>query len=338
MQNIFVAHTPFHVFISEMIVENLDEFANCKNILLLEFNINFDHFNPGLWSDVIILEYVGRSTLGHKNYLKCETNLTLVRKLVAEDPETCIFLSDISHPINNRFFFSGKLCLKATFCLISDGLGTYLFLKITTMLYLRGIVKQLNGLIQGGVRYTNYSGSQFGVDRKEIKYIYAPNVELVDCDPAKKREVFANTMKIPKLDQSRCILLDQPGWQLLSEEDWSTIRSATSEFLKSLVVDLYYKKHPSGRKEDEDYYIKQGFKIIKDNRSAEEVIVNQKFGIVVSFVSSALFNLKLQYHEATRCIALYNRLLIENRTDYNENRFDEVYELFKKINIEVIEI
>ena len=92
----------------------------------------------------------------------------------------------------------------------------------------------------------------------------------------KKRMYLPNTMKIPQLDQSKCILLDQPGWQLVSEEDWSTIQSSTSDFLKSLGVDLYYKKHPSGRKGDEEYYLKKGFKIIKDNRSAEEVIVERK--------------------------------------------------------------
>ena len=89
---------------------------------------------------------------------------------------------------------------------------------------------------------------------------------------------------------------------------------------------------------NEEYYLKKGFKIIKDNSSAEEVIVKENFGIVVSYVSSTLFNLKSMYQEATRCIALSNRLLSEKRIDYNDNRFDEVYELFRKINIEVIEI
>jgi len=338
MQNIFVAHSPFHVFVSEMMVKDLEEFVNSKNVLLLEFNYDFDHFNAKLWTEVISIEYVGRSTLGHKSYKKCENNLALVRKLVDEESDSSIFLSDISHPINNRLFFSRQLRRKITFCLISDGLGTYVLPKITRMLYLRGIVKQLNGILQRGVRYTKYSGSQFGVDRKEVKYIYAPNVEFVDCDPAKKKEVFPVNMKIPQLDQSRCVLLDQPGWTLVNENDWYEIQLATVGFLKSLGVDLYYKNHPSGHKEDEDFYKKQGFKIINDNRSAEEVVVEEKFGIVVSYVSSALFNLKSQHHNAIRCIALHDKLLSTRRTDYNDNRFNELYELFKKINIEVIDI
>ena len=338
MQKIFVAHSPFHVFISEMMVNTMDEFVNCKNILLLEFDQDVEDINRGLWFDVIYLENVGNSTLGRKNYQKSENNIGLVRKLVDENSKSCLFLSDIAWPMNNRLFFDKQLRRKAAFCLISDGLGTYLLPRVTNMLFLRGSVKYLNGLLRGGVRYRNYLGSQFGVDRKEIKYVYAPNVKFVECDPAKKKEVFTSTMKIPQLDQSKCILLDQPGLTLVNEKDWSIIQSATVDFLKSLGVDLYYKNHPSGRKEEEVYYQSHGFSIIEANGCAEKIIAEENFGIVVSYLSSALFNLKLQYSEAIRCIALSNRLLSTKRIDYNDNRFDEAYELFRKINIEVIEI
>ena len=85
MQKIFVAHSPFHVFISEMMVNTMDEFVNCKNILLLEFDQDVEDINRGLWFDVIYLENVGNSTLGRKNYQKSENNIGLVRKLVDEN-------------------------------------------------------------------------------------------------------------------------------------------------------------------------------------------------------------------------------------------------------------
>ena len=338
MQNIFVVHTPFHVYISEMMVGTLAEFAKCKNVLLLEFIQPIEHISRKLWSKVIFLENVGNSTLGHNRYVMCENNMGLVLKLVFEDPKSCLFLSDICWPMNNRLFFSRQLRRKVTFCLFSDGLGTYVFPRVTKMLFLRGLIKYLNGLIGGGVKYRNYLGSQFGVDRKEIIYIYAPNVELVDCDISKKKEILTGFKKKLHFNQSKCILIDIPGWRLVSENDWRIIRANTVGFLKSLGADLYYKNHPSGRQEEEVYYRSQGFNIIEHKGCAEQFIAEKNFGIVVSYVSSTLFNLKSMYQDSIRCIAISHKILNTKRTDYNENKFDKVYELFRKVNAEVVDI
>ena len=337
MQNIFVVHTPFQVFLSEMMIGYRAEFQNCKNVLLLEFPHRFKHTNHTLWSDVIFLENVGNSTLGRERYLKCENNLGLVRKLVDKNPKSSLFLSDIAWPMNNRLFFDRRLRQTVVFCLISDGLGTYLLPKITKMLFFRGMVKYLNGLIHLGIKYRNYLGSQFGVDRKKIKYIYAPNVSFVDCDLSKKKEILTASMKRPHFDRFKCIFLETNGWLVVKEKDWNLIRTNTVRFLKSLGADIYYKNHPFGRKEEEVYYRSQGFGIIEDNRCAEQIIAEKGFGIAISYVSSTLFNLKSMYQDKIRCIALSNKTL-NSSTDYNENKRDEVYELFRKVDVEVIDI
>jgi len=337
MQNIFVVHTPFQVYISEMMVGTIEEITNCKNVLLLEFNQRFEHINRNLWSEVVFLENVGNSTLGRKRYLMCENNVGLVRNFVDESPKSCLFLSDIAWPMNNRLFFDRQLRRKATFCLISDGLGTYLLPKVTAMLFLRGSIKYLNGLLHCGVRYRNYLGSQFGVDRKEIKYIYAPNVELVDCDLSKKKEILTASIKRPYFDQSKCIFIESNGWLVVNDKEWHLIRANTVSFLKSLGADIYYKNHPFGRKEEEVFYQSQGFGIIEANRCAEQIIAEEGFGIAVSYVSSTLFNLKSMYQDAIRCIALSNKTLNSSH-DYNENTFDKMYELFRMVNAEVVDI
>ena len=109
-------------------------------------------------------------------------------------------------------------------------------------------------------------------------------------------------------------------------------------FLKSLGVDLFYKNHPSGRKVEEAYYLGHGFSIIDASRCAEKVIAEDNFGIAVSYVSSSLFNLKSQYQDAIRCIALSSETLNSKRIDYNENTFDKAYELFRKVDAEVVEV
>jgi len=206
------------------------------------------------------------------------------------------------------------------------------------MLFFRSLVKYLNGLLRGGVRYRSYLGSQFGVDRKEIKYVYALNVEFVDCDSQKKKEVLNTSKKMPHFNQSKCIFIDQPIWQLIKEKDWTVLRTNTVNSLKSLGVEIYYKNHPAGRKEDEVYYQSHGFNIIETNRCAEKIIAEENFGIVVSYVSTVLFNLKALYKDEIRCVALYNEMLNSRRIDYNENAFYRIYELFRKIDVEVIDI
>ena len=337
MQNIFVAHTPFHVYISEMIVGTLVEFANCKNFLLLEFSQHFEHINNKLWAEVFFLENVGSSILGRNRYLISENNMRLVRNLIGENPKTRLFLSDIAWPMNNRLFFDRQLRRKAVFCLISDGLGTYVLPKVTTILLLRGLVKYLIGLLHIGVRYRNYSGSQFGVDRKEIKYIYAPNVNLVECDDSKRIEVpFSSVVERP-LNMSKCLFLDNPyiaGIEIRKSE-WNIIRDKAIDFVKSLEInEYYYKSHPYIENiENKDYYEQNGFIIVNTSKCAEQFVDENDFGVIVSFTCSAAFTLKCMFKDRIRCISLMSHTL--NMNSYNESKYDEVTDLYNEVKVEM---
>ena len=142
------------------------------------------------------------------------------------------------------------------------------------------------------VRYQNYIGSQFGLDRKEVKYIYAPNVDLVRCCNKQKKEIITKLIKHPNFNKNICIFLDQPGYQLVNNKVWEKIKSSTARFLKSMNVQVIYKNHPQGEIEDELYYCNHGFNVLKEARCAEQIIEEQQIGIVVSYMSSTLFNLK----------------------------------------------
>src|SRR5512138_2238083 len=102
MQNIFVAHTPFHVFVAEAIVSGRSESSGAENVLLLELGAGYRHANQRIWSAVEDLERVGPSTVGHDKYLMSERNVKRLRVLAARDRETRLFLSDIAWPMNNR--------------------------------------------------------------------------------------------------------------------------------------------------------------------------------------------------------------------------------------------
>ena len=336
MMNIFVAHTPFHVFMAETLVNNHQEISKCKNVLLLEFNPIFKHVNHNLWSEVVLLEHVDGHTYGHQRFLMSERNIEVTKKIIDGEDRPYLFISDIAWPMNNRLFFDAYLREKVTFCLISDGLGLYALPKVTTMLLIRGLVKYLNGVLHWGVAYRNYTGSVFGVDRKEVKYIYALNVKLIDCDSSKKKEILVDSIGKTSLDKSKCILLDQPGWLLYKNSDWNLMRETTVNFFKSLDVhECFYKNHQFGRREEEVYYEKQGFNIIDSNKCAEQIIAEEGFGTVVSYQSSALFNLKSMYQNKIRCISLFSRTW-NSWSDYNENKPEIIIDLFNKVNVEIV--
>ena len=338
MLNIFVTHNPFHVYIAQHIIKSNLLPPDAINILLLEYVADyFQLIDHELWSDVITLEIIGSSTIGHLRYKKSEKNVNTIKNIIKDNENTQIFLSDIAWPMNNRIYFDKQLKKRADYCLYSDGLGTYALPRVTKTLYARGVIKRINGLFKQGIKYKNYKGNAFGIDRKESKYIYAPNVNLVECEASKRIEVpFSSVVERP-FNMSKCFFLDTPGLLGAKKTDWHLIRHDTIDFLKSLgFKEYYYKKHPMGKIEDENYFKNNGFNIINTNKCAEQIIAENDFGVVVSYFSSALFNLKCMYKDKIRCISFFSRTLISMVSGYNENKFDKVIELFNKVNVEIV--
>lgn len=339
MQNIFIVHTPFHVFIAEIIVKNILRRSKYENVILLELSRNYKNINHDLWSKIEFLENVGGSTLGRKRFLMSEKNIETIKHYANKDMETHLFISDIAWPMNNRIFFDKHLRSRVKYCLFSDGLGTYAIRKVTQALFVRGLAKSFNGLLHRGLRYKNYLGNQFGLDRKEIEYIYAPNVKLIECEPSKKKEVSFNTIHgAVDFNKEKCLFLDQPLWFYIQANDWHAIREMSIKFIRSLNIKKpYYKNHHFGRKEEEIYFESQGFNIINSDKCAEQIVAENDFGIVVSYFSSALFNLKCMYHNKLRCISLFSKT-ISLANGYNENKSEKIIDLFNDVNVEMVEI
>lgn len=337
-QNIFVVHSPYQVFVAEIIAENIHRSPNYENVILMELSQDYKSINRDLWSSVDQLEYVGGSTLGRKGFLACEKNMEIIKRYAYKDRNTHIFLSDIAWPMNNRIFFDRQIKGRVKYCMTSDGLGTMALQKVTGALFVRGIAKSINGRIRRGVRYKNYLGNQYGLDRKEIEYVYAPNTDLIKCDISKKKEIsFDAIHKVVNLDKEKCLFLDEPYWAFIPGSQWRVIRESTVKYLSSMPMrKRYYKNHYFGREEEEKYFQSKGFHIVHSPKCAEQIVAENNFGIVVSYASSALFNLKSMYHDELRCIALFNKT-IRNSNGYHHNKSDRILEYLKAVHVEIIE-
>ena len=338
MLNVFLTHNPFHVYMAERILKSNLLPPDAINILFLEYEADYsqiiDHI---LWSKVIMLEIIGGSTIGHTRYIKSEKNTNTIKNIISNSEGTHIFMSDIAWPMNNRIYFDKQLRKRSDYSLYSDGLGTYTQPRVTKSLRARGVIKSLNGKIKQGVRYKNYKGDQFGINRKQTKYIYAPNVSLVECENTKRREVPFSSIIERSLNMSKCLFLDTPGLLGANTRDWHLIRRAALNFLKSLdMKEYYYKSHHMGLIEDTNYHEMNDFNIINSNKCAEQIVGENDFGVVVAYHSSSLFNLKCMYKERIRCISLCSRILSTDKASgYNENKSDRVIDLYHKLNIEM---
>lgn len=337
-QNIFIVHTPFHVFMADMIIKQYFRDSMFKNILLLELKQDVLVENKDSWAEIISLDNVGKSTLGHERYGMGERNIEIIKQYMDKNKDTHIFMSDIAWPMNNRIFFDKQLRRMAQFSLFSDGIGTYSSAQVTKKLYFRGIAKSLNGFFRFGLKYTNYWGDQFGMDRKEVRFVYATNVYLIPCEKSKRKDLqFTLNGERLDLNKKKCLFLDQPYWLHISESSWQAVRNWSINYLKSLGCDEYYfKGHHFSRKEERVFFEKQGFVVLESNKCAEQIVHEHNFGIVISFTSSALFNLKCMYQHRIRCISMFSKKIVHG-TGYNEDDSEKLFELFKHVEVEIVD-
>jgi hypothetical protein len=334
--NIFITHSPFQIFVSEQIIRNIKKFSHEENFLLIEYDYDYKYLDKYIWSDIIFLDNVGGNTFGRDKYLKCENNYNKIISLVSSFDNINVFFSDIAWPMNNRLFFDSVLQKKVQYYLISDGLGLYTSPKVTISLFCRGFLKSINGWLKIGVKYRNYLGSVFGLERSEIKKIYAPCAKLLNCQSDKKVDIHLNSFSQKTIfDRQKCIFIDQPYWVLIDAENWKEIRSKAINYVKSLgISNLFYKNHHRGRVEEANHFKSHGFCLINDKRCIEEIVIEQGYGTVISYDSSALFNLKATYRDDIRCIALF----ISKKSGFNENVSEKVLSLFNLVGVEVIRV
>lgn len=336
--NLFITHTPFQIYISSQIIHSIQAFSHEDNYLIIECEYDRKYLDESIWSDVIYFDNVGGSTFGREKYSKCENNYKKIQRIINSSENINIFFSDIAWPMNNRLFFDSKLQKKIQYHLISDGLGLYTTPAVTFNLFCRGILKSINGWLNIGAKYRNYFGSQFGLDRFEIKKIYAPCSNLLNNPSHMKINIPLESFSQKTVfDKTKCIFLDQPYWLLVESEDWKEIRNKVVNYIKSLEIrNLFYKNHHKGRVEEENYFKTQGFCLVTDRRCIEEIIIEEGYGTVISYDSSALLNLKVTYQNDIRCIAIYNDMIIKKENGYNENVSKKVFNLFNIVGVEVI--
>src|SRR3989338_7231070 len=125
--NIFVAHTPFQIYFTTLIITSIKSFEHEFNVLLVEGVPSCDR--PELiskWDVIRPIHNVGGTTLGRERKILADQNIEKIVKIIDDigSANVCIHLSEILWPLNNRIFFDKQLAGRARFAAFMDGLGS----------------------------------------------------------------------------------------------------------------------------------------------------------------------------------------------------------------------
>lgn len=148
--------------------------------------------------------------------------------------------------------------------------------------------------------YSHYSGHLSGCDAKKITSGYFSRPDFaVSIDKFSKIIKLSYQKQIMHLDQQRILFLDQDTALQIGEAERQKLLCNMFETFPPESYKYYYKPH-------HEYEASTGMNNLPENLkylAAEKVIDEIKPGIVISFFSSALINIK-QISPEIRCISL----------------------------------
>lgn len=329
--NIFFIHTPFHLFISELLIQK--HFEDEVNILVSEYEIFTNNTN---WVKKHQLNTTGEKRLGHSRWRIYRNYLPLLKDIIYRNDVTDIFFSDIAWPINNVIF--GVFRKSHRISIFQDGIGAYSNNRINTKTFLLMFVKMTFSKLGLCVPHYPYTGEFMGQDQKEITNIFGFEPRLLTGNDRKKVKI-----EIPELkfnSTKKIIFLDQPNGRIMPPSSWLRCRANTIIYLKQNFsdFDLFYKRHHKNSAVDSTLFLENGFHELDVSECIESFFARNQFDVVISYNSSALFNLKVMYGEEMKVVSLFVKEYLKGTKYYSKRSILQVYSLFKKAGIDIVSI
>jgi hypothetical protein len=281
--------------------------GNTKNILFFEGTLPNELIDINLWDEVKEIEFHGDVRSARRAVNRAHDILS--RTIAGSQAE--IFISDIAWPLNNRVFFS-KAFKNYKFSIISDGIASYVSPNISLRQQIKNIVKLVVGLFGITSQFRPYTGDMMGMTHQRIKSIYSFRSDLlVGLYKSNLYNVEFGYSNINSKNDT-CLFLDQPYQNFMSKEVWQEIRGRTIDFLLNCHFNkIYYKSHPMC---DESYkadFVPIGAEIIDTRLPIELLFGEIEASTIVSYTSTALFNIKLLAGSDVRAIALFPDLFVK---------------------------
>lgn len=329
--NLFVLHTPLQLLTAQLLVAQRSWHCETENVLCFEGMVPDGLLDRTLWSDVIMVGFHGSVREAKATIEETHSRLSQLVRLVS----TRVFISDVAWPLNNRLFFSPDF-RACEFNIVSDGIASYIAPRISFVQHLRNVIKFGTGLLGLTSRYRPYVGDLMGTSQQRIAGIYCFKAELLSGlyrAPVHDIE-FGHT--IAEVEADTCLFLDQPCGMYVPAHDWAFLRQQTLDFLRGQNIGkIYYKPHPLSEQNDISDFQWPKVEIVNTTLPAEIVQLSIRASTVISYTSTALFNIKVLAGSRVRAIALFPDYLAKFDGSGGKSK-RTLAEVFSAVGVEVV--
>jgi len=335
--NVFLAHSPFQVFMAGHMIGSMAEFRSAHNRLVIDRVWGESETDSAGWDDIVELSPpVGGTVIGAGRRLKAAVSQVVVA-LQAADPAR-LFLTNIQWPLNNAVLAAVSAENKrrsVRVCNYPEGIGSLRLVYPTAGQRLRDLMKRVVGVFNGAT-YRPIKSDLMGLERCDVIYSLLPHLLPVEV---RHKAVAIPAFPSPTVTVERdtCIFLGQNDRLLATALRRSVASSAANYCLTLPYKRFRYKPHHYGQSDvQRQTFLERGFEEIADSRPVEQMLMSQPVACVASFNSSALVHLKMMYGERVRCIACFPNLfgrLARSR----EDRSEAVRSLFERSGVEIMD-
>lgn len=337
---LFVAHTPFQLYIANHMLFTMSEFKDKDNYIIIDMDYDENKIEKNMWKKIIL----NRKPIGayfDKNINERKKLMDYLKDDIFDKYENVEFLlPNIIYPLNNYFYGLSKQSKKYFLSSYPEGLASIILKKIPYSEILKNYTKYIYYKLKN-IRFYTYSGDICGSKYCEKIYSITPDLISSKCK---------NIISIPKLcdlhkkqkDKNICLILGQPYYNYIEESEYLLILNDMINFVKDKnFKTVYYKPHHCEDDRILNIFSKKGIKIVEDNRCIEELIMNENMGYIIGFTSSALVNLKLIYGEKIESVSFKpKKILIESEKNkvgiYKVKDYESFERVFQYTNVKVI--
>ena len=306
---LFLAHSRFQLFIVQYMLRAMPELMRRDNYLVLDMDGKGLPVDTSAWHEVIALTPpVGGTSRGAVS--ACRAALRRIAGIVDRYQTVDLFVSDVQWPLNNAVygaFISGERAAKrrARLCNFPDGIGNLQVVYPNWQQRMKDVAKVVLGSL-GRAPYTMYRGDILGLELSDVVYSLLPEAipslgERVVPIPRIPRTALAT-------EADACLFLGQNYDYFMNARQFGDYAARAATATRALGYDrLYYKPHPLERVDAAvAAFRQQGFEILQDSRTVEEMFLERQMACVVSFNSSALAHLKLFFGDCVRCVSVFS--------------------------------
>lgn len=307
--SVFIVHTPYQAGFAVDLLAHLQvrrALVFCEGeALMLRFRSLLDAADclGGGSCELHSIPLVRPQSVGRSGFRLMQKSIETVLSALGKTApqETAFYLSDLCWPINNYIY--AKYRGNSKFYLIEDGIGSYLASHWKWRDYVRALGRFGLAKARLGPQFALYFGDRMGGGDGgvEAQYVRAPEFCDATCEvrgvPRSVKP--AAGLSIP---DSSVVFLDQPLARYWGIEQH---KAALAAFAGAYCGDgsrVYVKPHHFALDGAAYKELFPAAELISEGAPIEDYAVGRDV-VFSSFMSSALFNLKLLYGKKVRCVA-----------------------------------